>query len=104
MATNWTIYYDHEYPNGGKSTTCVLLTDGAWTDQSNCNRRETFNAERDGDGIVMHRPKLFATRGGALNYKKTRLGELKCYRIAKYVGPTDPDARPAITHDLREAS
>ncbi len=88
----WTIYYDHEYPNGGECTTCVLLTDGCWTEQENCNRRDQYHPEAD--PIVWHRPKLFATRGGARNYKLTRLADRKCYRIAKYTGPTDPEARP----------
>ncbi len=92
MTLRWTIYNDHEYPEGGKSTTCVLLEDGCWTDQNNCNRREKFAP--DSNPVVMHRPQLFATRGGASNHKKTRLGMLKCYRVAKYSGPTDPEARP----------
>lgn len=92
MATKWTIYYDHEMPSGRRSKTTVLLTDGCWTYQNSCNRRE-----RHAEGarpIVFHRPMLFATKGGATNYKKTRLGNRECYRVAKYTGPTDPDARP----------
>ncbi len=79
----------------GDKSECVLLEDGAWTRQNNCNRREIFNAERDGDGIVMHKPKLFHTAGGARNYLKTHLPPYPCYRAAKYTGPTDPMARPA---------
>lgn len=95
MTLNWTIYYDHEYPKGGKTTTCVLLIDGAWTDENNCNRREQYGP--DHDPIIMHKPKLFATRGGARNHKLLQLGDRKCYRVAKYAGPTDPNARMQLT-------
>lgn len=92
MAMQWTIYYDHERPNGSKDSTTVLLDSGCWTDQNNCNRREQYAPEVD--PIVMCRPRLFATRGGASLYKKVELGGRRCYRVAKYTGPTDPESRP----------
>lgn len=93
MATKWTIYNHSGRSIGADSNlTCVLLTDGAWTDQNNCNRRDQY-AEGT-DPIVMCRPRLFATKGGAMNYKRTRLGDYKRYRVAKYTGPTNPDDRP----------
>ena len=90
---SFTIYLDD-----GRSTTTVLLEDGAWMEQDSTNRRRIYNRERDGVGVVTHRPKLFATAGGARNHLKTKLGTYRCYRIAKYTGPTDPDARPAIDY------
>jgi len=97
LSLQFAIYYDHEYPKGGKSTTTVLLDTGSWTEQDNCNRRAIYN-KRDTVGCVMHRPKLFATAGGARNHLKTRIGVMPCYRIAKYTGPTNPNARPAIDY------
>ena len=88
----WTIYNDHDYPKGGKCTTCVLLDNGCWTEQDNCNRRDQYHP--DVAPIVLHKPRLFATKGGALNYKKTHLNSFDCYRVAKYTGPTDPKSRP----------
>ncbi len=90
----FTIYFDLE-AKSGKVLTSVLLTCGSWTNQDACNQRVIYNAERDGDGIVMHKPKLFHTAGGARNYLKTHLPDYPCYRVAKYTGPTDPMARPA---------
>lgn len=78
----WAIYYDHELPSGVRTETCVLLEDGAFTEQANCYMRE-FD-------VVWHTPRLFVTRGGASNWKKTRLDPRRCYRIAKYTGPTEP--------------
>ena len=96
---SYAIYLDHEY-GSSIDTTTVLLTDGCWTEQDSCNQRCIYNHERDADGVVMHRPKLFAAAGGALNHLKTKIGVRPCYRVAKYTGPTDPNARPAIDYTV----
>lgn len=92
MGKKFTIYLNGDSPN------TVLLECGAWMNQTSVNQRHIYNPERDGDGIVMHRPKLFATKGGALNHLKTKLGLSSRYRIAVYTGPIDPNERPAIVH------
>ena len=59
----------------------ALMIDGVWTSESNCYKREY--------GVTWHKPKLFATAGGARVFAKKNGLTGKRYKVHKYCGPTE---------------
>lgn len=82
------------YLQPSTGTPCVLLTDGAFTAESNCLMREY--------GIVWHKPQLFTTKSSAKGFMRREGLSGPRYSVRKYAGATQPFDRPAPTQASKQ--